>query len=34
LALLEAVRGSDITPVGVKSVEQQALQGLRRLRSG
>jgi transposase len=34
LALLEAVRGSDITPVGVKSVEQQALQGLHRLRSG
>jgi transposase len=34
LALLEAARGCDITPVAVKSVEQQALQGLHRLRSG
>ena len=34
LALLEAARASDITPVGVKSVEQQALQALHRLRSG
>lgn len=34
LALLEAARGSDITPVAVKSVEQQALQALHRLRSG
>lgn len=31
LALLEAARASDITPVGVKSLEQQALH---RLRSG
>ena len=29
-ALLEAARASDITPVRVKSVEQQALQGLHR----
>ncbi len=34
LALLEAARASDITPVGVKSVEQQGLQALHRLRSG
>ena len=34
LALLEAARGCDITPVAVKSVEQQALQALHRLRSG
>jgi transposase len=34
LALLEATRASDIKPVGVKSVEQQALQALHRLRSG
>lgn len=34
LALLEAARGADITPVGVKSIEQQALQALHRLRSG
>jgi transposase len=34
LALLEAARGADITPVVVKSVEQQGLQGLHRLRSG
>lgn len=32
-ALLEAARCSDITPVRVKSVEQQALQGLHRTRS-
>lgn len=32
-ALLEAVRSSDIQPVKVKSVEQQALQGLHRMRS-
>jgi transposase len=32
-ALLEAVRASDIVPVRVKSVEQQALQGLHRTRS-
>ena len=32
-ALLEAVRASDIAPVRVKSVEQQALQGLHRTRS-
>ena len=32
-ALLEAARASDITPVRVKSVEQQALQGLHRTRS-
>ncbi len=34
LALLEAARASDIKAVAVKSVEQQALQGLHRLRSG
>ena len=34
VALLEAARSSDIRPVAVKSVEQQALQGLHRLRSG
>jgi transposase len=34
MALLEAARASDITPVAVKSVEQQALQALHRLRSG
>jgi transposase len=33
-ALLEAVRASDIIPVRVKSIEQQGLQGLHRLRSG
>ena len=33
-ALLEAARASDITPVAIKSVEQQALQALHRLRSG
>jgi transposase len=33
LALLEAARASDIKAVAVKSVEQQALQGLQRLRS-
>ena len=32
-ALLEAARCADITPVRVKSVEQQALQGLHRTRS-
>ena len=32
-ALLEAARASDIQPVRVKSVEQQALQGLHRTRS-
>ena len=32
-ALLEACRASDIQPVNVKSVEQQALQGLHRTRS-
>src|SRR3990170_5955134 len=32
-ALLEAARTSDISPVRVKSVEQQALQGLHRARS-
>lgn len=32
-ALLEAARCADITPVQVKSVEQQALQGLHRVRS-
>lgn len=32
-ALLEAARASDIRPVKVKSVEQQALQGLHRTRS-
>jgi transposase len=34
MALLQAARSSDITPVAVKSVEQQALQALHRLRSG
>ena len=33
-ALLEAARAGDIKPVAVKSIEQQALQGLHRLRSG
>jgi len=33
LALLEAARSSDIIPVRVKSVDQQALQGLHRIRS-
>ena len=33
VALLEAVRASDIKPVAVKSVEQQALQALHRTRS-
>lgn len=32
-ALLEAARCADITPVRIKSVEQQALQGLHRIRS-
>jgi len=32
-ALLEAARSSDIRPVRIKSVEQQALQGLHRIRS-
>lgn len=32
-ALLEAIRASDLRPVRVKSVEQQALQGLHRIRS-
>src|SRR3954469_14301115 len=32
-ALLEAARKSDIRPVAVKSIEQQALQGLHRMRS-
>ena len=32
-ALLEAARASDIRPVRVKSIEQQALQGLHRIRS-
>jgi transposase len=32
-ALLEALRASDIRPVRIKSVEQQALQGLHRTRS-
>lgn len=32
-ALLDAVRASDMAPVKVKSVEQQALQGLHRIRS-
>ena len=32
-ALLEAARCADITPVQVKSIEQQALQGLHRIRS-
>ena len=34
MALLEAARGSDITPVAVKSIEQQGLQALHRLRAG
>jgi transposase len=34
LALLEAARASDLKPVPVKSIEQQALQALHRLRSG
>jgi transposase len=34
LALLEAARSADITPVAPKSAEQQALQALHRLRSG
>ncbi len=33
VALLEAARAADIRPVRVKSVEQQALQGLHRIRS-
>lgn len=33
-ALLEAARASDIKPVAVKSIEQQALQALHRMRSG
>lgn len=33
VALLEAVRASDMVPVQVKSLEQQALQGLHRIRS-
>jgi len=33
-ALLEAARASDIKPVAVKSIEQQALQALHRTRSG
>jgi transposase len=32
-ALLEAYRASDIKPVSVKSIEQQAIQGLHRIRS-
>ncbi len=32
-ALIEAARASDIVPVRVKSVEQQAMQGLHRIRS-
>lgn len=32
-ALLEATRASDMRPVRVKSVEQQALQGMHRIRS-
>jgi transposase len=32
-ALLEAARACDITPVQVKSIEQQALQGLHRIRA-
>ena len=32
-ALLEAARASDIRPVRIKSVEQQALQGMHRIRS-
>src|SRR6266446_8992643 len=34
VALLEAARASDIKPVAVKSIEQQALQALHRTRSG
>src|ERR1700687_1051391 len=34
LALLQAARTCDITPVAVKSIEQQALQALYRLRPG
>ncbi len=34
VALLEAVRCADISPVRIKSVEQQALQSLHRVRSG
>jgi transposase len=34
LALLEAARASDIKPVAVKSIEQQGLQALHRMRSG
>lgn len=34
LALLEAARAVDIVPVRVKSLEQQALQGMHRIRSG
>jgi transposase len=34
LALLEAARATDLVPVRVKCVEQQALQGLHRIRSG
>lgn len=34
LALLEAARATDIVPVRVKSLEQQALQGMHRIRSG
>lgn len=33
-ALLEAVRCEDVVPVQVKSIEQQCLQGLHRVRSG
>jgi transposase len=33
-ALLEAARSGEILPVRVKSIEQQALQGLHRIRSG
>ena len=33
-ALLEAVRCADIVPVRIKSIEQQCLQGLHRVRSG
>jgi len=33
-ALLEAVRCADIVPVRVKSIEQQSLQSLHRVRSG
>lgn len=32
-ALLEAARACDLVPVRVKSIEQQALQGLHRIRS-